>query len=106
MRLVVADGRVLTLSAQSQPDLFKAALCSLGVLGVISTVTIQVEPDYFLAADQFTISFDQMLQHWDALIHSGQHVRFWWYPYTDRVLVWRANRSPKTVNSFISFHHP
>lgn len=44
MRLIIGSGKVLTLSREENPDIFAAALCGLGCLGIISTVTIQCEP--------------------------------------------------------------
>ena len=46
LRLVLADGSALDLSARSDPESFQAARVSLGALGVISTVTLQCVPAF------------------------------------------------------------
>ena len=43
-----ADGEIVYCSEQSNPEIFKAALLSLGALGVIINVTIQCEPAFHL----------------------------------------------------------
>ena len=40
MRLVLTDGRVVEVSDDENQELFRAALCSFGTLGVVSTVVV------------------------------------------------------------------
>lgn len=114
MRLVLADGSIqelarrqeqegmkeeeaLTRAEENSPlkqDLMMAALCSFGVLGVISVVTLDVVPSFQLSVQREVLSVQQVLSQWLDLASSADHVRFWWYPYTHKVLVWRANRVP------------
>ena len=49
---MLADGSVLSCSADSHPDVFRAARVGLGALGVISTVTLQTEPAFALHAEE------------------------------------------------------
>src|SRR3984957_6185229 len=49
LELVLADGSVVSCSADARPDLFSAARVSVGALGVISTVTLQCVPAFALA---------------------------------------------------------
>ena len=97
LRLVLADGRIRTCSGtstdQDELDLFRAAVCSLGSLAVISEITLRVEPAYRLHAQRQVISFQDMLQQWSSLVTAAEHVRMWWWPHTDAVLVWSANRT-------------
>ena len=55
LELVLADGSVVTCSADQQPELFSAARVGLGALGVISTVTLQAEPAFLLEADELSL---------------------------------------------------
>ena len=43
MRLLLADGRVVEVSDDENQELFRAALCSFGTLGVVSTVVVWIE---------------------------------------------------------------
>lgn len=55
LRLVDANGTVVQCSEQENEPLFRAALCSLGSLGVIVEVTLKVEPR-FAIVERFTWS--------------------------------------------------
>ncbi|RKP25185.1 D-arabinono-1,4-lactone oxidase-domain-containing protein [Syncephalis pseudoplumigaleata] len=93
LTLVLADGAVVTCSAEEQPRLFRAAQCSLGCLGIIVRVTLQCEPAFLLRATEELWSMADLLGRWSDTVHSAEHVRFWWFPHTDNVVVWRANRT-------------
>ncbi|OAD74131.1 hypothetical protein PHYBLDRAFT_177426 [Phycomyces blakesleeanus NRRL 1555(-)] len=93
--LVTADGQVVYCSSSVQPDIFNAARCNLGALGVVTKVTLQAEPDFRLEAIQRPYKFPDVLADWTNVIHSAEHVRVWWYPHTDDCVVWRANRTTK-----------
>ncbi|KAG0172812.1 hypothetical protein DFQ28_007000 [Apophysomyces sp. BC1034] len=95
MTLVTADGQLLHCSRAHLPDIFDAARCSLGALGIVTRVTLQAEPAFRLEAIQKPYKMPAVLADWDAVIHSAEHVRVWWYPHTDDCVVWRANRTEK-----------
>ncbi|KAI9321819.1 D-arabinono-1,4-lactone oxidase-domain-containing protein [Dichotomocladium elegans] len=95
LTLVTAQGSVVSCSPNKQPDLFAAARCGLGALGIITKVSLQVEPAFRLEAIQTPHKFPHVLAHWDEVIHSAEHVRVWWMPHTDDCVVWKANRTTK-----------
>ncbi|KAF0424574.1 L-gulonolactone/D-arabinono-1,4-lactone oxidase [Gigaspora margarita] len=76
-------------------DVFKATLCNLGALGIITQVTIQCETAYLLEANQIPVKLNYILDNLDAIVHSAEHVRFWWFPHTDDCIAWKANRTNK-----------
>ncbi|KAI8321066.1 L-gulonolactone/D-arabinono-1,4-lactone oxidase [Martensiomyces pterosporus] len=93
--LVIVDGtgQRKECSAQMNPDLFNAARCSLGALGIITQLTIQCEPAFTLHAVQTPENLDNILNNLSQVVYSAEHVRFWWFPHTDDAVVWRANRT-------------
>ncbi|CAO3678863.1 unnamed protein product [Rhizopus microsporus] len=95
LTLVTADGSVLFCSPDENRQVFEAARCSLGALGIITRMTLKVEPDFKLEAIQKPYKFSKVLENWDEVIHSSEHTRIWWYPHTDDCVVWRANRTDK-----------
>ncbi|KAI8069913.1 D-arabinono-1,4-lactone oxidase-domain-containing protein, partial [Gongronella butleri] len=100
MTLVTANGDVVRCSASENSDLFKAAQCHLGALGIVVRVSLLVEPAFRLEAIQRPYKFfDDILPNWDEVLHSSEHTRVWWYPHTDDCVVWRANRTTKPVSS-------
>ncbi|CAG8590135.1 22405_t:CDS:10 [Cetraspora pellucida] len=76
-------------------DVFKAALCSLGALGIITQVTIQCENAFLLEANQTPAKLNYVLDNLDVIVHSAEHVKLWWFPHTDDCIIWKANRTNK-----------
>ncbi|KAF9329109.1 hypothetical protein BG006_007810 [Podila minutissima] len=99
MTMITASGERLYCSKTVQPDIFNAAVCSLGSLGIITTMTLQCEPAFRLENKQEPAKLDHVLANLDSIIHSAEHVRLWWYPHTDNVVVWRANRTTKEISA-------
>ncbi|KAI9238208.1 MAG: L-gulonolactone oxidase-like protein [Podila humilis] len=99
MTMITATGERLYCSKTVQPDIFNAAVCSLGSLGIITTMTLQCEPAFRLENKQEPAKLDHVLNNLDSIIHSAEHVRLWWYPHTDNVVVWRANRTTKEIST-------
>jgi L-gulonolactone oxidase len=95
LTLITPNGTILYCSPQENVDVFEAARCSLGALGVITRMTLQGEPDFRLEAIQKPYKFSDVLNDWDTVLHSSEHTRVWWYPHTDDCVVWRANRTTK-----------
>ncbi|KAG2194599.1 hypothetical protein INT46_002589 [Mucor plumbeus] len=98
LTLITADGKILFCSPTENIDVFEAARCSLGALGIITRMTLQAEPDFKLEANQKPYKFSDILNDWDNVIHSAEHARVWWYPHTDDCVVWRANRTTKEIS--------
>jgi len=93
MELILANTSEITCSHQENPDLFKAGLCSLGALGIISTVTIRCEPVFYLDTVQYPLPIDTLLGEINKIVSSAEHVRIWWFPHTEKCIVWQANRT-------------
>ncbi|KAI8984386.1 L-gulono-gamma-lactone oxidase [Mycotypha africana] len=98
LTLVTAEGDILYCSLTENEDIFQAARCSLGALGIITRITLQAEADFKLEAIQEPYKFSDILNQWDETIHSSEHTRIWWYPHTDDCVVWKANRTNKDIS--------
>jgi L-gulonolactone oxidase len=83
LNLLLADGRRVSCSRHALPDLFSASLCGLGATGLILSIQLEVESAFRLEELQESLPFEETMQNFDELVHSAQHVRFWWYPATD-----------------------
>jgi L-gulono-1,4-lactone dehydrogenase len=90
--LVLADGSVISCSADKNPDLFAAAAVSLGALGIISTVTLACVPAFSLAADERPMRLEEVLAQFAELAAGNDHFEFYWFPYGKNALVKRNNR--------------
>ncbi len=94
LELVLADGSVLTCSADENADVFRCARIGLGALGVISTVTLQTEPAFALRAVEAPMPLAEVLDGFDELANGTDHFEFYWFPHTTKTLTKRNTRVP------------
>ena len=80
MRLVQPDGAVLEIDADRDPDTMAAAQVSIGMLGVISTVTLQAMAAYNLKERLWRDDFEACMDQHDELAASNRHFSFFWCP--------------------------
>ena len=90
LEMVLADGRVTT--AMPGEDLFDAARVGLGALGVLTAVTLRVEPAFLLRNRRRRMTLSAILDSLDALTSDNEHLDFFWLPHTDTCLVKTNNR--------------
>ena len=100
LKIMLADGRLVTCSRDQNLDLLRAALVSLGALGVITEVTFQMAPFFNIEWHQSLHPLQNLLARWEhGLWTEYEFTRIWWMPYMKRAIVWRANKTDKP-------HHP
>ncbi len=88
LEIVTSDGNVLRI-ARGDPD-FEGAVVSLGALGVVIRVTLDVEPAYEVRQQVFLgLAWEQLLEHFDAITASGYSVSVFtrWGEATEQVWV-------------------
>ena len=90
--LVTADGALR--SAARGDALLPAALCSLGLLGVVVRVTLRAVPAFHLRVREAPVPLEELLRTLPARVASARHYRFWWFPHTGRAWEWRADPVP------------
>src|SRR5262245_48480182 len=83
VRIVTGTGEVLDID-QSQPDLLHAAQVSVGLLGVITRVTLDVMPAYRLKESNRIDPLEKVLEEWDEAVATHRHYSFFWAPAADR----------------------
>lgn len=94
LSLVLANGELAQCSATNNPNLFRAALLSLGALGIIVEVTFKAQPAFNVAWRQERYPLSRVLDEWSTgLWTSREFVRVWWLPYEKSAIVWRADKS-------------
>ena len=80
MRLIQPDGSVLEVDADRDPETMAAAQVSIGMLGVISTITLQAVPAYNLKERLWRDDFDSCMERHDELAANNRHFSFFWCP--------------------------
>lgn len=79
MKLVQPNGEVLVVD-ESTPDLLKAARVSIGTLGVISEMTLQLMDSYNLHETLWREDFDSAMEMHDELAAKHRHFGLFWCP--------------------------
>jgi len=93
MRLIDGTGRVHDLDARRDPDLFAAARASIGALGLVSTVTMQLVPTFHLHAVHEPRRVDEVLERFDELVRANDHFELFWIPGTTWAITKRHRRN-------------
>lgn len=75
MEIVTAGGEVLTLSRDKDGEKFLAAVVHLGGLGVVTKVTLDIEPTYMVRQDVYeNLPLAQLKDHFDEILAGGYSV--------------------------------
>jgi len=103
LALVLADGSVVTCSRDEDPDLFDAARAGLGAFGVVTAITMAVEPAFLLHARETPMPLGEVLERLEELRTTNDHFEFFWFPHTERTITKRNNRVPGPARPLSAF---
>ena len=82
-RLVCANGDVIDCTGDENSEICAAGRCSLGMLGVMTEISMHVRPAYKLVEKNFLLAPDDLFAQLDTLVASNRHFEFFWFPYAD-----------------------
>lgn len=91
LRMVCADGSVHALAADHDADLLRAAVVSLGALGIITHVELQCVDDYRLELRTQAATLGETLTRLESFRRDHRNSEFFWFPYTDSVVLRTAD---------------
>ncbi|MGZ3813645.1 MAG: D-arabinono-1,4-lactone oxidase, partial [Mucilaginibacter sp.] len=75
LEIVIADGSIINLTKDSDPEKLNAATVSLGAMGVITKVTLQIEPTYMVRQRVFLkLPMAQLKPHFEQIVSAGYSV--------------------------------
>ena len=90
--LIKADGTVIAISEES--DLLEAVRVSVGVLGIMSTITLQCSPIYSLKIDEAPEDDKDWMPKFETMLKDYDFLRILWLPHTDKGYVIKGNKCP------------
>ncbi len=93
MEIVTGDGSVLRCDEEHDPELLRVARVGVGALGIVTEVTLRCVPAFNLHAVETIEPLDDLLGDFDAVMHSTDHVEFFWMPGARRCQVKRNTRT-------------
>ncbi len=79
VRLVTAAGEVLEIG-EDDPDLLRAAQVSVGMLGVVTRLELEVTEAYRLREQVGLQPFEEVMERWDELVRHHRHFGYFWLP--------------------------
>ncbi|WP_063041477.1 D-arabinono-1,4-lactone oxidase [Nocardia pseudovaccinii] len=91
IELVLADGSRVELNEDSDPDGWRAARVSVGALGVISAVTLQLVPSFVLEGIERPVPVEEVLADLDAYVDGNQHFEFYMFGHSPLAMTKRNN---------------
>lgn len=79
-RIVTADGSFLDLSAEADGELFKAFRASIGMFGVVVSITLQAVPSYNLLKRSWNADIEDCLDGLHQRLQDNRTFWFFWLP--------------------------
>jgi len=98
-RIVTALGDVLVCDARQNTEVFHCGRVSLGALGVITEVTLNVVPAFNLRAAEQPMRISHVLDNFTQLIEENDFFEFYWVPHTTWALTKANNVSTDPIDS-------
>jgi xylitol oxidase len=96
LEVVTADGEIAPLSRDRDPDVFSGAVVSLGGLGAVTSLTLQLEPAFRMRQDLYeNLALADVVDHFDEITPSADSVSLftdWRSPGFEQV--WLKRRVP------------
>jgi FAD/FMN-containing dehydrogenase len=96
VRLVTATGEVREID-ESEPDLLRAAQVSIGMLGVMTRLELEVTDSYRLTEQIDLWSWEEVLERWDELVHEHRHFGFFWLPAEESAALYNLASHDQTM---------
>lgn len=94
LTILLSNAQLVTCSATKNPQLFRAALLSLGSLGIIVEITMQAVSDFNISWSQSLHSLSSVLGSWEKdLWTQEEFTRVWWLPYLHQAVIWRGSKT-------------
>ena len=98
-KMVSAAGEVLVCSPLENAEIFHCGRVSLGALGVITEVTLNVVPAFNLRAVEQPMRISDVLDNYSQLIEENDFFEFYWVPHTKWALTKANNVSSDAIDS-------
>jgi FAD-linked oxidoreductase len=98
-KIISASGELLFCDPQPNSEVFHCGRVSLGALGVITEVTLNVVPAFNLRAVEQPMRISHVLDNFPQLITDNDFFEFYWVPHTKWALTKANNVSTDVIDS-------
>lgn len=87
LTLVTASGEVMKCSATENKDVFDAARCNIGSLGIITDITMQMRDTYYLKERSEMLPIDEAFEKMEMLRVEKRHFEAYGLPHANHMLI-------------------
>ena len=103
MKLVVADGDLVELRRALERDTFRGSLVAMGALGIVTELTLDIEPAYEMSQRvHLGIPLEVLQDQTDDVFSAGYSVSAFTDWYSGEASVWVKQRADKPVSKWIA----
>ena len=95
--LVTADGELLVVDEDHNPELLPAVALGLGALGILVEITLQCVPAFLLHAVEVPDDLGAVLDTLQDRAAASDHFEFYWFPHTDSAMTKTNTRLPESA---------
>jgi xylitol oxidase len=75
IEFITSDGNIVTLSREKNEEQFSGAIVHLGALGIVTRMTLDIEPAYEVRQDVYeNLPMHQLQEHFDEIMSAGYSV--------------------------------
>lgn len=92
VELMTAEGRLVELDADTDPEGWRAARVSVGALGVVTAVTLRLVPSFVLEGIERPVPVEDVLADLDAYVDGNEHFEFYMFAHSPLAMTKRNNR--------------
>jgi len=96
VRLVTATGEIRDID-ETEPELLRAAQVSVGMLGVMTQLELEVTDAYRLTEQIDLWPWQVVLERWDELVHHHRHFGFFWLPTEESAALYNLSSHEGTL---------
>lgn len=93
LTLVTGTGEAIRCAKDENQAVFEAARLSLGALGVVAQVELEVEPAFALHQVDSKLPLDEVLERYGGLREEHRHFEFFWFPHSSTVFTKSQNQT-------------
>lgn len=93
VQLILADGSIVNCSADEESDLFQVARLSIGSVGVVTRVEMQLTESAVLQESGEPMSYDEVAPRIPEFIEGNERWEFFWFPGNDQAVTKAINPS-------------
>lgn len=87
LTMVTANGETINCSATENKDVFDAARCNIGSLGIITDITMQMRDAYYLKERSEMLPIDEAFEKMEELRLAKRHFEAFGLPHANHVLL-------------------